>query len=132
MPSKKSRLRLYADECFPVTSVTFLKSLGYSVVHAYDLKYTGKSDQFHLKAALKLGRILITLDRDFLFYKLAPLVKHPGIVVISTESTPVRINTICKKVFPKISPDSIREAIYIVTFEKIIKSKHGVRTTSLV
>lgn len=45
MPSKKSRLQLYADECFPVTSVTYLKSLGYSIIHAYDRKLIGKSDQ---------------------------------------------------------------------------------------
>lgn len=36
MPSKKSHIKLYADECFPVPSATFLKALGYSVIHAYD------------------------------------------------------------------------------------------------
>lgn len=48
MPSKKPKLQFYADECFPVPVVTYLKSLGYSIIHAYDKNFIQKSDRFHL------------------------------------------------------------------------------------
>jgi len=57
MPSKKSQIKLYADECFPVTSATFLRSLGYSIVHAFDLKLLQKSDLRHLKEGKKLKKL---------------------------------------------------------------------------
>lgn len=68
MSSKKSHIQLYADECFPVPSVTYLKSLGYSIIHAYDKNFIQKADTFHLTTSKKLQRVLITLDRDFIFY----------------------------------------------------------------
>lgn len=129
MPYKKPRLRLYADECFPVTTVTFLKSLGFSVIHAYDLKLTGYSDKFHLKQALKLSRTLITLDRDFLYYKQTSLSNHPGVIVISGGSTtPTHVNLICQKVLPTISQNSVSEALIVITSTKITKTKHGTQS----
>ena len=53
MPSKKSHIRQYADECFPVPSTTFLKALGYSVIHAYDKNLVQKDDRVHLSEAKK-------------------------------------------------------------------------------
>lgn len=129
MPSKKPRLRLYADECFPVTTVTFLRSLGFSIIHAYDLKLTSKSDKFHLKQTQKLSRTLITLDRDFLYYKQASLAGHPGVIVISGGSTtPSRVNLICQKNLPTISPNSASEALIVITSTKIAKTKHGIHS----
>ena len=129
MPSKKSRLQLYADECFPVTTVTYLKSLGYSIVHAYDLKLTGKSDKFHLKLAQKIKRTLITLDRDFMLYKQTSLESHPGVIVISTSSvTPKNLNSICHKYLSKITQNSAYEALMIITSTKITKIKHGIQS----
>ncbi|MBI2008716.1 DUF5615 family PIN-like protein [Candidatus Amesbacteria bacterium] len=129
MPSKKPRLRLYADECFPVTTVTFLKSLGFSIIHAYDLKFTSKSDKFHLKHSQKLARTLITLDRDFLYYKQTSLTDHPGVIVISGGSaTPARANLICQKILPTISPNSASEALIVITSTKITKTKHGIQS----
>jgi len=65
MPSKKLRIRLYADENIPIPSATYLKSKGISVIHAYDKNFVEKSDLFHLKQSKNLGRILISLDKDF-------------------------------------------------------------------
>lgn len=124
MPSKKSRIQLYADECFPVTSVTFLKSLGYSVVHAYDYKLVGKSDITHLRKSKQLNKILITLDRDFLYYKKISLEKHPGVIVISVPSTtPKHINEVCKKLMKNIKEDFIKNSLLIVSKNKITKMK---------
>lgn len=126
MPSKKSHIRLYADECFPITSVTYLRSLGYSVIHAFDLKLTQKSDLTHLKISKKINRILITLDRDFLYYKKANLNQHPGVVVISLSAvTPNNVNKICKKILKNLNSDLAKDSIIKCTNSKIIKEKHG-------
>lgn len=125
MPSKKSQLQFYADECFPLTSVTYLKSLGISAIHAYDKKLTKKSDQFHLKAAKSLKRILITIDRDFLYYNQVNFNDHPGVVVISTSSvTPSNINGICKKLLKKITSNYIKDSLIKVSNNKLIKYKN--------
>ena len=121
MPSKKIRVRFYADECFPVPSVTFLKSLGVSIIHAYDLKLTGESDNFHLKQAKKLTRVLISIDRDFIGYKGAVLSGHPGVVLISGQTTVPSINKICQKQFPKL-PHSIKGKLALITDSTLTSS----------
>ena len=105
MSSKKSRIQLYADECFPVTTVIELKSFGYSIVHAFDRKLVRKPDKLHLKESKKLKRTLITLDRDFIYYEQVRLSEHPGVIVISDGSaTPKNINKICKNCLLYTSP----------------------------
>lgn len=126
MPSKKSRLQLYADECFPVTSVTHLKSLGYSVIHAFDKKLIQKSDATHLKTSRKLDRVLITLDRDFMYYETVNLIGHPGVIVVSVGSAvPPHINKVCKKLLVVINEDFLKDSLIKVTIDKIIKMKEG-------
>lgn len=126
MPSKKSHVQLYADECFPVATVTHLKSLGYSIIHAFDRKMIQKSDQTHLKTSKKLQRVLITLDRDFLYYEEINIGKHPGVIVISVGSaTPPNINKVCKKILKNMTKDFIKDALIKVTTSKITKLKEG-------
>lgn len=126
MPSKnkKTHLQLYADECFPVPSVTYLKSLGFSIVHAFDYKYVQKPDRLHLKKSRSLNRILITIDRDFLYYNQVSLTDHPGVIVISAGSpTTTAVNDICKKLLKTIGETFIQESLVKVTNDKIIKIK---------
>lgn len=126
MPSRKSDIQLYADECFPVPSSIYLKSLGYSVVHAYDKKLVGKNDRTHLAESKKLNRVLISLDRDFLYYNEVNLNTHPGVIVISVGSTtPANVNKVCKKLLRKINQDFTGDSLIKVTVDKIIKLKLG-------
>lgn len=123
MPSK-TKLQFYADECFPITSVKFLKSLGYSIIHAYDLKFTGKSDYFHLAKAKKLNLILITLDRDFIYYEQANLNTHPGVLIIQVGSAvPYQISKVCTKVLKHLSKELLKNAVIKVSNKKIVKIK---------
>jgi len=127
MPSKKSHIPLYADECFPVPVTTYLKSLGYSIIHAYDQNFIQKSDYFHLSKSKKLKRILITLDRDFLYYNQVNLDSHPGVIVISSGSaTPPHINKICEKLLKNITKNFIKNSLIKATINKITKLKQGV------
>ncbi len=126
MPSKKSHIQLYADECFPVTTAIYLKSLGYSIIHAFDKKMIRKSDQAHLKMSKKLQRVLITLDRDFLYYEQVNLQKHPGVIVISVGSaTPPNINKVCRKLLRNVTKDFVKDSLLRVTTNKIKKIKDG-------
>lgn len=124
MSSKKIRPKLYADENFPVSSATFLKSLGISIVHAYDHKMINKSDLAHIKYAAKLERTLITIDRDFLYYSAVNAKNSFGAIVISTgDATPNHISLICKKALPKISEKISKGAFIRITMSKIIVKK---------
>ena len=124
MPSKKPRIQLYADECFPIPSTTYLKSLGYSIVHAYEKKLISKSDRIHLAESKKLNRILITLDRDFIYYKQADLIGYPGVIVLSLGSaTFINVNKICKKLFKFTRRNFVKDSIVIVTNNKVSKIK---------
>lgn len=126
MPSKKIRLRLYADENFPVGSVWYLKSLGISVIHAYSLGNIQKSDLFHLKVSSSLDRVLITRDRDFK-YNWRTLEKHPGVILISPgNQTSEAINKVCEKSFKKLTPNFVSEALVRITNDKIVRNKDGV------
>ena len=125
MPSKKVRLKLYADENFPVGSVKYLKSLGISIVHAYSKGYIQKSDLFHLKISKSIERTLITRDRDF-EYNWTTLKNHPGVILISTASqTSDSINLVCKKVFKRLSPNFVSESLVRITTDKITRNKGG-------
>ncbi len=124
MPSKKSRLQLYADECFPLTSVTYLRSQGISIIHAVERKTIRRKDEFHLKESKKLNRILITLDRDFLLYHWANLTNHPGIIIISVATaTPPHINAVCTALLKHITPHFIKESVATVSKKKIARRK---------
>lgn len=125
MPSKKIRLKLYADENFPVGSVKYLKSLGVSIIHAYDKNYIQKPDLFHLKVSKDLGRILITRDRDFT-YNWTTLKDHPGVILISPgNQTSDAVNKVCKKSFKKLTPNFISESLVKITIDKITRNKSG-------
>ncbi|MCL5438699.1 MAG: DUF5615 family PIN-like protein [Patescibacteria group bacterium] len=126
MPSKKPRIQLYADECFPVPSATYLKSLGYSVVHAYDRNYIKRSDYFHFSVSKKLNRTLITLDRDFIKYGKLNVENSLGIIIISTgTATYLSVNKVCNKLLKLISEDFVKNSLIKVTIDKIIKIKNG-------
>lgn len=126
MPSKKNKVQFYADECFPVPAVTYLKSLGYSIIHAYDKNFIQKSDRFHLSISKKLGRILITLDRDFNNYETADLTRYPGVIIISGGSTtPLHVLRICRKLLKFITYDLAKESLIKATVDKLIKIKDG-------
>lgn len=132
MPSDKPRIQLYADECFPVTSATYLKSLGVSIIHAYDKNFVQRSDRFHLQQSKKLKRVLITLDRDFNDYEEAPLRGYPGVIIISVPSaTTLNVNNVCKKAFKYLTVNFVKEALVKVTNSKIIKMKEGKKTEKL-
>lgn len=127
MSSKKSRLRIYADECIPVTSTTYLKQKGVSVIHAYDINFIQKPDSTHFKKSRELKRVLLSFDRDFKKFKHFSHSNHPGMILISTGyTTPEHINKILDKTLKHITESFMKNSLIIVTIDKIIREKAGV------
>lgn len=120
MPSKKSDLQIYADECFPFTTVIYLRSLGYSIKHASEYNFLNKPDILHLRYAKKLGKTLITLDRDFLGYTAKQAINTHGILVVKAGSNyPSHINLICMKQLKKLTRHSTKSKLISITVDKV-------------
>jgi|SRR3989344_5967897 len=126
MPSKKSRLLLYADENIAVQTVSYLKAKGTSVIHAYDLNYVNKKDELHFKKSKSLKRILLSLDKDFKRFKGVPVGNHPGIILITSGSSIYQhINKVLDKALKYIPEDYIKHSILRISMSKIVKEKNG-------
>ncbi|HTD17748.1 MAG TPA: DUF5615 family PIN-like protein [Chthoniobacterales bacterium] len=79
---RKTKPRFYADEDFPQLATDILKRLlKADVLTVQDNRRRGQPDQNHIAEALRLGRILVTCDRDYLDERRFPLVHCPALVV---------------------------------------------------
>ncbi len=126
MSAKKPNLTLYADECIPIPTVTYLKTIGISIRHALDEDYLGKSDELQFKRAKKLKRVFLSLDRDFRKLKDVDMSEHPGAILITTgNNTPNHINKIIEKFIRFSSIDMVRHSVIRITIDKYTKEKNG-------
>jgi hypothetical protein len=78
---RRAKPRFYADENFPGVAIKILRQLGVDVLTVRDARLRGHPDENHTAEALRLGRILITCDRDYLNDRRFPLVYCPGLIV---------------------------------------------------
>lgn len=79
---------LYADECVDARVVLGLRAGGLDIVTAKELGLLGASDVVHLNKALKLGRIVVSADQDFLslaHHKLQNGEQFPGLFFLTPE-----------------------------------------------
>jgi len=116
----------YADEDFPVSSITHLRSKGFSIIHVYDRGNTGKKDLEQLKISKKLNRVLVTLDKDFWQEGRFNLFGHPGVIVLRTaSSTPPVVNKIAEKVLKRVERIKLKESVLYASTDKIWRRKKG-------
>jgi uncharacterized protein DUF5615 len=78
---RRAKPRFYADENFPGIAITILRQLGADVLTVRDTRRCGHPDENHIAEALRLGRILITCDLDYLNDRRFPLIHCPAIIV---------------------------------------------------
>lgn len=78
---RKAKPRFYADENFPRTATAILRKLGADVLTVQEARRQRHPDENHKSEALRLGRVLITCDRDYLNEECFPLISCPAIVV---------------------------------------------------
>lgn len=117
---KQSSRLYYADECIPLPSVTYLRSRGFSIIHAYEKGYTAVNDLEQLKISKKLNRILIALDKDFWQRRKFNLSGHPGVIVLkSTSSIPSAINKVAEKVLRRTDKIKLKESILYASKDRI-------------
>ena len=126
MSSKKSRLRLYADENIPIPSVTYLKKKGISIVHAFDFKYIEKPDKEHLHKSKSLKRVLISLDKDVKKFHGVTIKNHPGVILLeSGDVTASHLNLLLDKVIKHISPAFAKNSLIRITINTLTQVKKG-------
>jgi Domain of unknown function (DUF5615) len=78
---RRAKPRFYADENFPAIAAEILRSIGADVLTVQTARQIGHPDENHAANALRLGRVLITCDRDYLDDRRFPLVHCPALVV---------------------------------------------------
>lgn len=78
---KKTLPRFYADENFPPRATALLRAGGFDVVTAAEAGKLGHPDENHAAEALRLERVLVTCDRDYLNDRRFPIIHCPAIVV---------------------------------------------------
>jgi predicted nuclease of predicted toxin-antitoxin system len=78
---RKTKPRFYADENFPNIAVEILRRRGADVLTVHEAMRNGHPDENHAAEALRLGRVLITCDRDYLDERKFPLIHCPAIIV---------------------------------------------------
>lgn len=73
------RLRFYLDEHMPVVIAEELRRRNIDAITVKELALRGKSDDSHLSRAIAMGRVVCTMDDDFV--DLAKIgVEHTGII----------------------------------------------------
>jgi hypothetical protein len=78
---RNSKPRFYADENFPVRATAILREYKANVLTVQEARRTGHPDGNHTAESLRLRRILITCDRDYLDERRFPLISCPALVV---------------------------------------------------
>ena len=132
MSSRKSRLRLYADENIPIPCVTYLKAKGIAIKHAFDFNLVAKPDKEHLQKSKNLNRVLISLDRDMNKFKGIVLHDHPGVILLSSGNiTPPHLNLLLNKVIKHISPFFAKSSLIRITVDMLTQEKNGAVTKTL-
>src|SRR5437870_12833705 len=79
--ARKAKPRFHADENFPTIATDILRLRGADVLTVQEARLVGHPDENHSANALRLGRILITCDRDYLDERRFPLIHCPAIFV---------------------------------------------------
>jgi hypothetical protein len=78
---RRAKPRFYADEDFPMFAIAMLRRRGADVLTTHEAGRRGHPDENHAAESLRLARILITCNRDYLDERRFPLIHCPAIVV---------------------------------------------------
>jgi predicted nuclease of predicted toxin-antitoxin system len=81
------RARFYADYNVDETVIWMLRNLGYDVQTAGELGFESATDEAHFKRAFDSGRILLSIDKDFLNEQRFPYSQTRGVVVLNIDTS---------------------------------------------
>src|SRR6266436_6432971 len=71
---RRAKPRFYADENLPTAAISILRRMNADVYTAKEARLQRHPDENHLAQARKLGRVLMTCDRDYLDERRFPLI----------------------------------------------------------
>jgi predicted nuclease of predicted toxin-antitoxin system len=87
IPSSRRKVRAYFDANIPASVAERVRAkLHWDVLSAQEEpNLRNRDDQFHFASARQMGRILFTLDKDFLDDRRFPLRESPGTYILSAQ-----------------------------------------------
>ncbi len=86
----EDRLRFYLDEHMNVEIARQLNRLGIDTISVQTLETQGEDDPMQLRIATELGRVLCTMDSDYVDLA-ADGAQHAGIVFIPSEHSEIGV-----------------------------------------
>ena len=89
-PLSEDKLRFYLDEHVKVEIARQLNRLGIDTITVQTLETQGEDDPIQLRIASELGRVLCTMDSDYLDLA-AEGVEHAGIVFIPSAHSEIGV-----------------------------------------
>ena len=108
-------LRFYLDEHVPVEIARQLNKLGIDTVTVRDQKTRGKDDPSQLQVASEQGRVLCTLDSDYLELAKDGAI-HAGIVFIPSENSEIGVVVTYLALMARVfTADEARNHVEILT-----------------
>ena len=102
-------LRLFADQCVPVTVITFLRDAGYEVLCLRDFLPIESVDSVVITKAQELETILITLNGDFANILDYPPANYQGIIALQLRNHPEVLSQILSRLKDYLSYNSDME-----------------------
>ncbi len=108
-------LRLFADQCVPVTVTTFLRDAGYKVLSLRDFLPIESVDSVVISKVQEFKAILITLNGDFANILDYPPANYHGIIALQVRSHPEVLSQILSRLRDHLSTNPDME-FYKVNF----------------
>ncbi|MEA3357809.1 MAG: DUF5615 family PIN-like protein [Thermodesulfobacteriota bacterium] len=107
-------MKFLADENISPVSVSYIKGLGFDAIHVREVGLKGKSDQAVMEYALKEGRVLLTMDRDFSDVRNYPPGSHNGVIRMKLGfASPQAVNTCVELLLRQLSNRDIEGNLII-------------------
>lgn len=116
--------RLITDENVPASITEWLRAKGYDVRRTVEVVHRGAADATIIRYSQREGRIIVTLDHDFIrLYR--QLGKPFGAIVIKAHPpTPSRIKELLTHLFSKVDVEKHSDELTIVTYREIRIETH--------
>lgn len=115
-------LRLLLDQNIPQAISTLLKKKlpGWEILHANELGFQGKPDEFIYLWAQKNVAIIVTYDEDFADSRYYPLGHHHGIIRLRVWPTTIeQTQSAMDRLIADVSPTTWRNCLIIIDNNKI-------------
>ena len=125
-------MRLFADHCFFLCGVEFLRKEGYHVVQSAQVGLNQSPDEDIVPYCKKENLLLLTLDLDFSSLYRFPLGTHRGIVIFKISPfAPDSLLAILPRIMQRNLFPTFQDALVIAQRDKIRIVRQGTPTQTI-